>query len=92
MIEIIAIYLTSKSIAKIAQEKGYSKGLWRFLTIISWIICEFIGAVLGFIILGQDGGLIIYAFAILGALLGVYLVRKILDGKTDLNSNFDSFN
>jgi hypothetical protein len=90
MIEIIAIYLTSKNIAEIAQGKGYSKGLWRFLTILSWIICEFIGAVFGFIVIGQEGGLLLYAFAIIGALLGVFIVRKIIDSKPDLTKNDNS--
>lgn len=40
MIEIIAIYITSKNIAEIAKEKGYVPGLWRFVAIITWGIFE----------------------------------------------------
>lgn len=68
MIEIIAIYLTSKNIAIIAQEKGYSKRFWRLITVLSWLICEFIGAIIGLKVIGQDGGLLLYAFALVGAL------------------------
>lgn len=90
MIELIAIYLISKNIAGIAQEKGYSKGLWRFLTILSWVICEIIGIIFGLIVFGLKGGFLIYICAIIGALLGVFIVRKIIDGKPDLTKNTDS--
>ena len=84
MIEIIAIYLTSKNIAEIAEEKGYSKGLWRLLSILAWIIFEFIGAGIGLIILGEEGGLLLYLFALIGALLGILLVRKTLENRPNV--------
>ncbi len=90
MIEIIAMYLTSKNIAEIAKDKGYSKSLWRLLAILAWIIFEFIGVVLGLIILGEEGGLMIYLFALLGALLGVFVVRKILDSRPNVKDNSDT--
>ena len=84
MIELIAIYLTSKNMAEIAQEKGYSKGLWRLIAILAWIIFEFIGGVVGLIVFGE-GGFMFYITAIIGAFLGVFVVRKILDGKPNIN-------
>lgn len=84
MIELIAIYLTSKNMAEIAQEKGYSKGLWRLIAILAWIIFEFIGTVVGLIVFGE-GGFMFYITAIIGAFLGVFVVRKILDGKPNIN-------
>lgn len=84
MIEIIAIYLTSKNIAEIAEEKGYSKSLWRLLAILAWIIFEFVGVVFGLIILGEEGGLLLYLFALIGALLGILIVRKILDNRPNV--------
>lgn len=87
MIEIILIILISNRIAGIAEEKGYSKGLWRFFAILSWVICEFIGAIIGFIVMGLDAGFIVYIFAIIGAILGVFIVKKIIDGKPNLSND-----
>lgn len=87
MIEIIAIYLTSKNIAEIAAEKGYSKGLWRLIAILAWIIFELIGGILGFIILGEEGGLMFYLFALIGAISGILIVRKILENRPSINDN-----
>jgi hypothetical protein len=84
------MYLTSKNIAEIAKDKGYSKSLWRLLAILAWIIFEFIGVVFGLIILGEEGGLMIYLFALLGALLGVFVVRKILDSRPNVKDNSDT--
>ena len=78
MIELIAIYITSKNMAEIAQEKGYSKGLWRLIAILAWIIFEFIGALVGLIVFGEDG-FMFYITSIIGAFLGVFVIRKILE-------------
>ena len=89
MIELIAIYLTSKNIAEIAKDKGYSKGLWRLIAILAWIIFEFIGAVFGLIMFGEDG-FMFYIPALIGAFLGVFIVRKILDSKPNVLDNSNS--
>lgn len=80
MLEIIAIYLTSKNIAQIAHEKGYPPGLWRFLAIITWILSEIVGAIIGILLFGQ-GGLMMYIFALGGAVLGYVILRKVLENK-----------
>jgi hypothetical protein len=84
MIELIAIYISSKNIAEIAKEKGYSGGLWRFFAIISWLFFEFIGAVIGILLFGEDAGLLLYIPALIGAILGIYLVRMLIQNKPNL--------
>jgi hypothetical protein len=86
MIEIIAIYITSKNIAEIAKEKGYSPGLWRFLAIITWVFFEFVFVFIGTILFGENSLLLIYFFALLGAFLGYYIILRRIDAKPNLNS------
>ena len=74
MLEIIGIYFASKNIAEIAQSKGYSAGLYRFLTFLCWFGGELLGAVLGIILFGEES-LIIYLVA-LGGAIGAFLLLK----------------
>ena len=52
MLEIIGLYYASKTIGSLAAEKGYSSGLYRFLTFIFWFVFELIGLVIGILIFG----------------------------------------
>jgi hypothetical protein len=82
MLEIIALIFLSRNIGEIAYEKGYSSGLYRFLTVAFWIVFEFIGAFVGAFILGEGYG--IYFFALISAGLGyliIYLIVSTLKDK-----------
>jgi hypothetical protein len=60
-----------------ASEKGYSGGLYRFFTFLSWFICEVIGSVVGLLLFGD--GLMVYVVALIGAILGYGLIYYITD-------------
>ena len=74
MLELIGVYFASKNIAEIAQSKGYSAGLYRFLTFLCWFGGEILGAVLGIILFGEEL-FMIYVFA-LGSAIGSFLLLK----------------
>jgi len=81
MLEIIALIYLSRNIANTAEDKGHSHGLFRFLTFLCWFGFEFIGAVIGAIIMGSDGGAGIYLIALVSAGLGyltIYLIAEFL--------------
>jgi hypothetical protein len=83
MLEIIALIFLSRKIGTTAFDKGYSKGLFVFLTIIFWIAGEFIGGLIGFVVVGD--GLGPYVFALLGAGLGYGLIYFIVNTIEDKN-------
>jgi len=83
MLEVFAIIFLSKKFGGIADDKGHSRGLFIALTIIFWVGGEIAGMLLGLIVFEEEG-LIMYAFAILGAGLGaltVFLIASSLGNK-----------
>ena len=83
MLEIIALIFLSRKIGANAFDKGYSKGLFIFLTVVFWIAGEFIGALIGFLIVGD--GLGPYLFALMGAGLVYALIYFIVNMLEDKN-------
>lgn len=80
MLEIVAIIALSNRISRIVREKGLSPAKYIVIAILLWISFEFIGAVFGYLVLGEDstsggGGLNlwVYPFAIAGAAVGAFL-------------------
>lgn len=64
---IVLIFLT-RHIGRLAHDKGLKTLKWKFYTILSWIITEFIGVIVGLMIFEKDNlvsiGLIGFTFAI----------------------------
>ena len=85
MLEIIGIYFASRSIGELALSKGYSSGLYRFLTFLFWFVFEFIGAVIGILLFGNEGFLF-YIFAIVGAVCGFLLLKAIVNRLPNKNT------
>jgi len=86
MLEILAIIFFSRRIGTFAYDKGYSKGLFVFLTIVFWLTGEFTGGIVGYLIL--QGGLGAYLFALMGAALGcgmIYLIVSVLEDKNPVD-------
>jgi hypothetical protein len=82
MLEIIALIFISRHIAEIAADKGYSYGLYRFLTFLFWIGFEFFGAIAGVILFGdEDAG--IYLFALVSAGLGYLILYLVVSNLPD---------
>ena len=89
MLEIIALILTGKNINRLALRKGLRPELWVIFNIISWFAVEFIGIVLGIVVLQSRD---IYALAMLGLVSGFgcyLLIRYILQKKPDPTPNED---
>ncbi len=85
MLEIIAIIFLSRNIGSMAFEKGHSAGMYKFLTVLFWIVFELIGAVIGTIVLGEGIG--VYVFALLAAGLG-YLIIYLIVSNLKVIENF----
>lgn len=71
MLEIIAIIFLGRLIKKIVNEKDLNATKYILLMVFFWMSFEFLGLMLGTIILGE--GLESYFIALIGAALGGYL-------------------
>lgn len=92
MIEIIALYYFAKNIGQIVEAKGHRGTWYKVLAVVMWFGGEFVGAIVGAILFGQEGGqCAAYLFALLGAAMSagtVYLIAKNLQPATK-EYNFD---
>jgi hypothetical protein len=68
MLEILLLISMCKSIGRIVREKGRSATPFQVMLVVLWLVGEFVGAVVGAIVLG--GGMAIYLFALMGAAAG----------------------
>jgi hypothetical protein len=83
MLEIVALIFISKHMAEMAHEKGYSTGLYRFLTFLFWLGFEFIGAIVGIIYFGDEEPMI-YLFMLVFAGLGYLILYVVVSRLPDL--------
>lgn len=86
MLEIIALIFLCKNIGTIAVKKGLKPGQWKLYTVISWIVFEFFGVILGVILFGfnKDELFGLMLFAVACAFGGYLLIKSILDKKPDV--------
>jgi hypothetical protein len=83
MLEIIALIWLTGLNGKLAERKGKKPGLWKLYTVLAWIIGEFLGAILAFIIMNSDDYLSMFPLAIMGAIGGYLIIRAILSNMPD---------
>ena len=83
MLEIIAIIFLSRKNGELAVEKGLKHSTWSFISGISWVGMEFVGAIVGYLVFGRDNLISVYILAIGMAISGYFIVRNILLKKPD---------
>ena len=81
MIEIILLFILTKSIGTLAIKKGLPPGRWKFTMVIAWIIFELIGLMIGLAIFGKDNLIALMGFGLVCAFGGYLTVRYILENK-----------
>ena len=87
MLEIILLIFLTRRIGEIVEAKGRKGGLYKLMTVVLWIGCEVLGAVIGGIVVGLSGSseLIIYLFALIGAAAGAaisFIIAKSVTPRT----------
>lgn len=98
LIEIIALVFLCGKNGRLALQKGLKAGIWKFYTVIAWLIAEFIGCVAGFLIfikkpvtdikqIAQSDMVAMSLVALFAAFGGYLLVRYILESKSDIYDN-----
>jgi heme A synthase len=83
MIEIIVVILLCLHIGKIAKRKGLQPGIWRFYTVLAWIVAEMIGIGIAVFVLNSRDLLGLMFMGLICAVGGYLLVKSILDKKPD---------
>lgn len=86
MLEIILLIYLTKNIGRIASEKGYAPGLYKTLSVISWIFFEIIGLIFGIILVGEGFG--VYGFGLLGAGFGYLMIYLYVTGLQDQTCDY----
>jgi DNA-directed RNA polymerase subunit H (RpoH/RPB5) len=84
MLEIILLIFISRNIAETAFDKGYSRGLYRFLTFLFWFAFEFIGLIIATIFLGEEKFLL-YLVGWLSGGLGYLILHIIVENLPELS-------
>jgi hypothetical protein len=83
MLEIIALIFITKSIGKLALQKGLKPRTWKIYTIAGWFAAEIIGVTAGLFLLNSRD---LVALSLLGwifAVGGFLIVRSALQKKPD---------
>ncbi|MEO6254518.1 MAG: hypothetical protein ABIO79_14490 [Ferruginibacter sp.] len=83
MLEILAIIFLSKKNGKLAEQKGLKSSTWIFYSVICWIGFEFIGAIGGIMMFGQENFFPAYLLALAMAVSSYFFIRSILNKKPD---------
>ena len=83
MLEIIALIFLTKEIGRLAHDKGLKPLTWKIYTIVSWIISESIGVVIGVMIFGWDNLFSVIMIGIAFALTSYFIIKAQLNKLPD---------
>jgi ABC-type uncharacterized transport system permease subunit len=83
MIEIIALIFLTKNNGNLAIQKGLKPGTWKLYTVLAWFGAEILGAVIGFLIFGQENVVAAILLGLLCAVGSYFVLRSVLNKKAD---------
>ncbi len=83
MLEIIALIWLSRDIGKLAKSKGFKASTWQIYLVLGWILAEFIGVVIGFMIFGQHNIVSVLLVGIGFAFISYFSLRSKLNKYPD---------
>jgi len=84
MLEIFALIFLTKSIGKLAEEKGLKPGTWKLYTVLAWFGGEITGLFIGLSIFGMERVVMALLVAIPCAIGGYHIIRSTLQNKPDI--------
>jgi hypothetical protein len=91
MLEIILLIFLCRNIGITAGRKGLKPSTWKIYTVVSWLIFECFGAIIGISLFGftRENMFAVMLFAAACAFGGYLLVKYILDQKPDQLDDID---
>ena len=84
MLEIILLIFLCKKIGQTALRKGLKPTQWKVFTVVSWLVCEFAGVMLGAVLFGENNLFGILSLGLVSAFGGYLIVKAILDNKPNI--------
>ena len=84
MLEILVLLWLTSAIGKMAEETGHSSSQYKVLTVVLWFGGEFVGMIIGMVILGrgESARCLVYPFAFGGAVIGAIIAYAIAENLT----------
>ncbi len=79
MLEIIALIFLTREIGKLAHNKGLKPLTWKIYTVVSWIITETIGIIVGAMIFGKDNLVSIVLVGLTFAITSFFIIKAQLN-------------
>lgn len=89
MLELIALIFLTREIGKLAEEKGLKPLTWKIYTIISWIITEIIGIIVGVMLFGKDNLFSVVLVGLAFAITSYFIIKAQLNKLPDQNFDDD---
>ena len=89
MLEIIALIFLTREIGRLAEEKVLKPLTWKIYTIISWIITEIIGIIVGVMLFGKDNLFSVVLVGLTFAITSYFIIKAQLNKLPDQNFDDD---
>lgn len=86
MIEIIALVFLTKEVGRLATQKGLPSGRWKFNCVVTWILMEILGLIIGLFFFGKDNLVSIVLVGLGFAATGYFMVKNYLQNLPDITS------
>jgi hypothetical protein len=83
MLEIIALIFLTRNNGNLAAQKGLKPGTWKLYTVLAWFGAEIAGALIGFLMLGEEGLLAAVLLGLACAVGSYFVLRSVLSKKPD---------
>lgn len=83
MIEIIVLIFLTRDIGKLAFDKGLKPLTWKIYTVVSWIIAEIIGVIIGVMIFGKDNLISVMLVGLTFAITSYFIIKAQLNKLPD---------
>ena len=87
MLEVIALYFLCKKNGTLASQKGLNPRSCKWYTILSWILTEMIGVIMGITFYGESNLVGVMSLGIISAFGGYLIIKYILEKKPNLNKD-----
>jgi hypothetical protein len=83
MLEIIALIFITREIGKIAADKGLKPLTWKIYTIVSWVISEILGVIIGLMLFGKDNIFSVILVGLTFAITSYFIIKAQLNKLPD---------
>ncbi|MEO6734106.1 MAG: hypothetical protein ABIN01_22990 [Ferruginibacter sp.] len=83
LLDIIALIFLCRKNGNLALQKGLKPGIWKWYTVLAWLVTEIIGVTLGLMLFGEGNLIGIMLLGLVSAFGGYLFVKSVLDKKPD---------